>query len=116
MIEWWTGLAAAKKYLTGKRASVQEQWRRAGVCAECVTSKPSRDTIRSKLISAVLDTPAYWTCGEELKEVPGESCGCVVLAETDSSWLAITVKGKPIQVAPAGKAKLLAEKCPQGKW
>jgi hypothetical protein len=98
----WTAIRGAERYraamAAGDVASETEAQRRAQVCANC-PSRTSRQV-------AALGADAHY-CGPAFEDRTAETpptCGCLI---------SVTVGGK---AAPAGKAMVNSERCPQGIW
>lgn len=116
--KWWRGIKAFGAYRWGRNADEETQQRRGGVCAGCDGLVGYADplTLESRAIALVMGTRVYFTCGEELVEVPGRACGCGVLAEEVGTGVWVTVGGRAVEVAPAGKPTKARQRCPRGLW
>lgn len=118
---WWHRLKGAAKYAHCRcsgtaRAHSDARASRATCCANCPTRQPLVTGIVKRALQLLFGGAVYWTCGPEAEDRPGESCGCLVLAESESGLLSVTVKGKSVTAEPAGKLWCAAESCPQGRW
>lgn len=117
-MKWWTAIKGFAANEFASDAPVIEAWARAEVCAECPSLRVySENDVYKELppgASMLWHAPprSGW-CGEPAEDT-GETCGCLVLAETPDTTTPITVRGVPME--PAGKTTKAAFTCPQRKW
>lgn len=121
MKRWWHRLKGAAKYAHcycsgAARASSDVRAARGSKCARCPTAQPLVTGIVRRALTLLFGGAVYWTCGPEGEDRPGESCGCVVMAESGGTLLSITINGRTVSAEPAGKLWCKNERCPQEKW
>ena len=116
---WHAIASAVSTRLRGSRATPEVANDRAASCASCEALRryDATQTLAGALARSMTEGHAaiVGTCGELMRKGSG-SCGCVVLEVCDEGPVTITVGGKELSAAPAGKALYTSGRCPRNKW
>lgn len=127
MVTWtskaWVALQGAAEYAAaiarGDVADDAAAWARGGTCAACLSKTCNQD----KRLLGYTIKPRMVFCGPALSPQPESvlpTCGCLVLVEAGpedkppEGATPITIAGR--EYAPAGKARVGSQRCPQGRW
>jgi hypothetical protein len=122
---WWANcITGAIKFLSGERRSMPDQIECLSKCAECPSMMAFHEDELHNMCGILVrwfmpnHKPITCWCGE-----PGvatdKTCGCLVGTEPGrgrTAYSTITVSGREVGLAPAGKLTVESERCPQGKF